>query len=207
MMGSLALGFGLGWIGSMPIAGAVAIFVFQRGLAGRVRDGLRLAAGAGVAEALWCTAARFGAGQVITRWPTIGLVAEVLGGAILVGLGIYFLRLRSKLVVPPPPTDGNGTPGNFRLGFFLVAGNVAVPVNWLALITIAHSLGFEPFSGPPGTFALGVAMGITGWFTVLLLLLDRFRNRFARGTLSAIMRVMGAVLVVTGVTVVGRLVF
>ena len=45
MMSSLAIGFALGWVGSMPIAGAVSIFIFQRGLAGRVRDGLLLSAG------------------------------------------------------------------------------------------------------------------------------------------------------------------
>ena len=203
-MAPVVLGFALGWIGSMPIAGAVSIFVFQRGLAGRVRDGLRLAAGAGVAEACWCLAARFGAAQVISRWPGIGVVAGVAGGIILVGLGIYFVLLRRNIVASAEASVADDTPGNFRLGFALVAGNISVPVNWLALVTIAHSLGLEPFVGPPGSFALGVALGITGWFALLLLLLDRFRSRFAQGTLSAIMRGMGALLVLTGVVVVVR---
>ncbi len=206
-MEAVAVGFLLGWVGSMPIAGAVSIFVFQRGLAGRIRDGMRLAMGAGIADALWCTAARFGAGHAISRWPTVALVAEALGGAILVGLGVYFVLLRRRMNVAAEGPPGAPSSGNFRLGFTLVAGNFSVPINWLALITIAHSVGLEPFAGPPGTFALGVALGITAWFTVLLLLLDHFRSRFARGTLSLIMRAMGVLLVFTGGVVLGRLLF
>jgi len=203
-MASLGIGFALGWVGSMPIAGAVSAFIFQRGLAGRVRDGLLLSAGAALAEGLWCAVARYGAEQVITRWPAAGAAAKIVGAVILIALGIYFLRLKHRL---PESTSGAGAVSavrEFGLGFTLVAGNISIPINWLALITIVISLGFDPFSGPPGSFSLGVALGIMAWFTVLLLLLDRFRSRFADNTLSRIMQGMGALILVTGLVALIR---
>lgn len=204
MSESLFIGFVLGWIASMPVAGAVSIFIVHRGLAGRVRDGLRLAAGAGIAEALWCAAVRLGAGHVLERWPGLERAAEIGGGLVLVVLGVIFLRRRPR---PAQAGDAEGpghSDGNFRLGFALVAGNAAVPVNWLGLLAIVQSLGFRPLAGPPGAFALGVALGIFGWFTFLLLTLDFFRSRFRPGHTTKVMRGMGALLVVTGLIVLVR---
>jgi len=201
---ALLIGFVLGVLTSMPVAGAVSIFIVHRGLAGRVRDGLRLAAGAGVAEALWCAAVRLGVGHVLERWPGLEHVAEIGGGLILVGLGVYFLRRRVR---PAGAADRQGSAeraGNFRLGFALVAGNAAVPVNWIALLAIVQSLGFTPLEGPPGAFALGVALGIFGWFTFLLVTLDFFRDRFAAGAPQRIIRAMGLLLIVTGAVVLAR---
>ena len=207
MIESLGIGFALGWLGSMPVAGAVSVFVFQRGLAGRVRDGLLLTAGAAVAEALWCGVARYGAEQVFTRWPAVAAVAEVVGAVILLALGAYFLRLKNRLPDPERSRPAVSAVREFDLGFTLVAGNISIPVNWLVLITVVVGLGFDPFAGPPGSFSLGVALGIMAWFTVLLLLLDRFRTRFADRTLSRIMQGMGGLLIVTGVAVLGRMLF
>ena len=86
----------------------------------------------------------------------------------------------------------------------IVAGNIPIPLNWLALIAVVYSLGYDPFTGPPGSFSLGVALGIMGWFTVLLLLLDRFRTRFADGTLSRVMQGMGVLLLITGLVMLFR---
>lgn len=203
MSTSLLLGFALGWIGSMPIAGAVSIFIVHHGLAGRVRDGLRLAAGAGIAEALWCTAVRLGAGRLFEHWPVLKSVAETGGGVILVGLGLYFLLRRPKSPAAAP-TESARSGGNFRLGFALVAGNVAVPVNWLALLAIMHSLGLDPYAASSGAFSSGVALGIFGWFTFLLVTLDFFRGRFAPRTLGLVGKGMGALLVATGLVVLAR---
>jgi len=203
-MSSLGIGFALGWIGSMPVAGAVSVFVFQRGLAGRVRAGLFLSAGAAIAEVLWCAVARFGAAQLIDRWPVAGSVAKVAGGLILIGLGIYFLRLKRRLPAGGTDDSVSSSAREFGLGFTLVAGNISIPINWLALLAVVYSLGLDPFTGPPGFFSLGLALGIMGWFTALLLLLDRFRSRFTDATLSWIMQGMGALILLTGVVALIR---
>lgn len=203
MTESLLLGFALGWIGSMPIAGAVSIFIVHHGLAGRVRDGLRLAAGAGIAEALWCAAVRLGAGRLFEHWPVLKTVAEIGGGIILLGLGLYFLLRKPKPVTASAPVAAR-TGGNFRLGFALVAGNAAVPVNWLALLAIMHSLGLDRYAVSSGAFSSGVALGIFGWFTFLLVTLDFFRGRFTPRTIGLVGKGMGALLIATGLVVLAR---
>lgn len=205
MLSSLGIGFALGWIGSMPVAGAVSIFVFQRGLAGRVRDGLLLSAGAALAEGAWCMVARSGARQVLGRWPAFGPVAEVVGGLLLIALGLYFVRLRNRLPASEPSFDGLPALREIGLGMALVAGNVAIPLNWLALVTVVYSLGFDPFAGPPGSFSAGVVLGIMGWFTTLVLVLDRFRGRFTDHNLSRLMRLMGGLLILVGAVALMRI--
>lgn len=201
MSEALLIGFALGWLGSMPVAGAVSIFIVDHGLSGRIRDGLRLAAGAGIAEALWCIGTRMGAARILARFPGLEAWAEVVGGLVLLGLGIYFLRRREPLVVPAGAGGEQPTEGNFRLGFFLVAGNPSIPVHWLALIAMVHSLGFDLFEGPPASFALGVALGIFGWFSFLLVTLDRFRALLPRRTMRLFIRGVGAVLALMGIGV------
>lgn len=203
MIESLVVGFVMGWVGSMPLAGAVSIFVFQRGLAGHFRRGLVLASGAAVAEAIWCLIAVVGAEQILSRWPNLETVAKSLGGIILLALGVYFLRSRNTLPStedsPDQELDISGTMlREFWLGFVLVAGNISIPFTWLAMITIAVSLGLDPLAGPPWLFAVAVAFGIMGWFTVLLKLLGVFRARFRPSTHELLMKAMGILLLAVG---------
>ncbi len=203
MIGAFGVGFLMGWVGSMPLAGAVSIFVFQRGLAGQFRRGILLAAGAATAEAIWCLIAVIGAEQILSRWPGLEVVAKTAGGLILLALGFYFLL---KIKSLPAPTDEDPvedeTPDTllreFWLGFILVAGNISIPFTWLGMITIAVSWGLNPVAGPPWLFVTGVALGIMGWFTLLLKLLSAFRSRFSPTTHELLMKAMGILLLAVG---------
>ena len=66
------------------------------------------------------------------------------------------------------------------------------------MITIAVSWGLNPMSGPPWLFVTGVALGIMGWFTVLLKLLSAFRSRFRPATHERLMKAMGFLLLAVG---------
>jgi threonine/homoserine/homoserine lactone efflux protein len=200
VISSLGIGFVMGWVGSMPLAGAVSIFVFQRGLSGRLRDGLVLAAGAALAESLWCLAALLGAEKVLGRWPMAEAVARSCGGLILIALGIYFFVRKGGL---GEPTAADNAPRvslrrQFWLGFSLVAGNVSIPFTWLGLILVAVSLGLDPLAGAPTVFAAGVALGILGWFALLLRVLGRLRERFRPQILVRVMMAMGGLLLAVG---------
>ena len=203
MIGSFGLGFLMGWVGSMPLAGAVSIFVFQRGLSGRFRRGIVLAVGAAVAEAIWCLVAVIGAERILSRWPDLEGVARSVGGLILLALGFYFLWKNSTL--PSAEDDRSGEEDvpltllrEFWLGFGLVAGNISIPFTWLGMITVAVSWGLDPVSGPPWFFVAGVALGIMGWFALLLKILAAFRTRFQLRTHALFMKAMGALLLVVG---------
>ena len=198
MITNLAAGFALGWIGSMPIAGAVSFFVFQRGLAGRLKAGMALSVGAAVAEAAWCLLALVGAEQIMARWPAAEGIAKVVGAVILVGLGIYFFTRKAS--VPSPDEQASIVENYFKdfwLGFSLVGGNISVPLNWLGFLTIAVGMGYHPEEASPAVFIVGVALGIIGWFGLLLKLLDIFRSKISHSHIQWVMRAMGLMLIVT----------
>ncbi len=203
MMESLGMGFVMGWVGSMPLAGAVSIFVFQRGLAGQFRQGIVLAAGAAVAEAVWCLIALVGAGQILSRWPNLEGPARTVGGLILLALGLFFLTRKNTLPetkneVEPSSETGHILRREFWLGLVLVAGNISIPFTWLGFITVAVSWGFNPVAGPAWLFSTGVALGIMGWFALLLKLLATFRTRFRPKKQKHLMKAMAFLLLAVG---------
>lgn len=205
MTNALAWGFLLGWAGSMPIAGAVSVFVVQRGLAGRLRNGLSMAVGAALVEGAWCLLVLTGAGKLLERWPAGADVARTAGGVVVAGLGIYFLRRHTSLPtagrIPDPPR--RKLRDDFRNGALLVAANPLVPVNWLAMVTAASSLGLDPKVSAP-LFAAGVSVGVVAWFSSLLWMLSSVRHRLNARQLDRIMHGLGAVLLLAGVLVIWR---
>ncbi len=200
MTDSLLLGLAIGWIGSMPVAGAVSFFVCHRGFAGRSGHGLALASGAAVAEAGWCLAILLGAGELMDRWPAMASVARSLGGLLLIGLGIYFFLRRFAAPRQTTPAAVATQPrlrDEFRLGLTLIAINPAVPFNWLAVITIAISLGLDPGSAP-GAFAFGVGVGIVTWFSLLLRIITAWSERMHVGMLARVQQGFAALMVLAG---------
>ncbi|MBK8166838.1 MAG: LysE family transporter [bacterium] len=204
-MPATAWGFLLGWVASMPIAGAVSIFIAQRGLAGWWRNGLAMATGSAIIEGTWCLFVLAGATQILDRWPVVGDIARWAGGGVLVCLGFYFLRRHTSL-----PTAGRlaASPrrslvADLRNGAVLVAMNPLVPVNWLALVTAATALGLDPDVSPP-LFAGGVVLGVFSWFATMLWVISSVRHRLSARQIDRVMHVLGAILVLTGVLVVLR---
>jgi threonine/homoserine/homoserine lactone efflux protein len=200
MIWSLLLGFAIGWVASMPVAGVVSIFVCRRGFAGRYDHGLALAAGAALIEAGWCLAILFGAGELLDYWPQAANVAEILGSLLLVGLGLFFF-LRRPVAVCQAESGNNVVKARlrdeFRLGATLVVVNPAIPFNWLALITISISFGLDP-DRAPGAFALGVGLGIVAWFSVLLRIIRRWSVGLQVQKLAAAQRTLAILLLCVG---------
>ncbi|MHB8764046.1 MAG: LysE family translocator [Deferrisomatales bacterium] len=196
MMAVLAQGFLFGWVGSMPIAGAVSVFVCQRGLAGHFRNGLALASGAALVEGAWCLVVLQGVGHLFTRWPAAATVAKTFGGVLLVCLGVFFLTrhttpLDQQAALAAPPRRLRD---EFLLGATLVGVNPAIPVNWLAAVTVAVSIGLVPAVTPPA-FALGVTFGVVAWFALLLRVLIGFRQRLRASVLDCVPHMLGILLI------------
>jgi threonine/homoserine/homoserine lactone efflux protein len=202
------LGFCFGFVGSMPVAGPIAVLVFGRGLEDRARNGLFLACGAAIAESVYAYLAFWGFSAFLLRYPWIEPTSRIAAAVILTGLGIHFVSKR-----PSPPgaavvVDTVGNKRSFFLGFTITALNPTLIASWTAAVTTVYSFDIVRFDAwEAWPFSVGACAGIVSWFTTLLYLLNRFRARFARGTMARLMRVMGVLLMVAGLSIASRMVY
>lgn len=200
MLLAILLGFVFGFVGSMPVAGPIAILVFGRGLEGRLRSGIYLATGAAIAESIYAYLAYWGFSELLSLHRWIEPASRAVAAVILIALGLRFMLSRSKHDPALPPVPENvGNKRSFLLGFTITLLNPALIATWGAAVTTLHSfdvVAFSPAQALP--FSFGVLLGIAAWFAVLLTMLGRFRGRFQRSTLDRLLRVMGFFLLCLG---------
>jgi threonine/homoserine/homoserine lactone efflux protein len=219
-MNPTLLGFALGWIGSMPLAGPVSVLVVKRGLAGRARCGIALAIGAALAETGWCSAALFGYGALLDRWSWMRPAAGAVGGTLMIGIGLRMLLGRALVRddATGPEAPRRSWPREFILGFSIVLVNVSVLLSWLGILAALHALGLNARldSAAPAdhayrlSFVAGVPLGIVAWFTLLLWLMAHTGSRIHGDWIRRAVRVLGGVLCAAGtwaLVVVGRRLF
>ena len=196
----LLIGFSLGFLGSVPIAGPIAALVLRRGLEGRMLAGLGIALGCSLAEGAYAYVAFWGLGALLHAHPWLELASRVLGAVMLIVLGVLF-------VIYPPrrsesSSDGEAPVGlrrNVALGFTVTALNPTLIATWGAAVTMGYALlpfEFVPRHALP--FAMGAAIGIVAWFSTLLSLLNRFQHHLSPGTWANIGRITGALLLAFG---------
>lgn len=189
----------------MPIAGPTAVILVSRGLENRRRSGIYIAAGAAAAESVYVFMAFWGLTSVLSRFPMLLPVTRLVGAVLLAGLGTHFILRKSKpsqASVRPPDQGGVKS---FAFGLSLTALNPSLLVTWGGAVSVAHATGVLPVRASGALpFALGAALGIVGWFTILLWLLSRFGSKVNASTLDRVIRWMGGLLLVLGVVLFVR---
>ena len=98
---ALVLGFLFGFIGSMPIAGPIAVLVLAFGLEDRFRAGVSLAMGGAIAEASIAFLSFWGMSAILSLHPLVQPVMRIAGAVILIALGLLF-------ALKTPGSDGSG---------------------------------------------------------------------------------------------------
>jgi threonine/homoserine/homoserine lactone efflux protein len=194
------LGFVFGFVASMPVLGPVSLLVFERGLKDRVRSGVYLALGSALAESVYAYLAFWGFSELLDVHSWVEHVSRGLAAVLLTALGLRFAFKgtgEEAAALKPDPHIGNKR--SFLLGLTITALNPTLIATWGAGVTALHStdlIAFDSHGALP--FSIGVCLGISAWFVILLLLLSRFRGRFRRSTLDVVIRAMGALLTVLG---------
>lgn len=205
MLAAALLGFCFGYIGSMPVAGPIAVLVFGRGLENRSRHGFYLACGAAVAESVYAYLAFWGFSAFLARYAWIEPTSRVAAAIILIGLGIHFYRKPAQDPEAPPARKLGGNKRSFFLGATITALNPTLIATWTAAVTTVYSLDIVSFDSSEALpFSLGAAIGIVGWFGTLLYLMNRFRTRFSRSSLERLVHIMGVLLIVLGIGIALR---
>ena len=198
MTGAL-FGFTMGFLGSMPLTGPVAIIVFQRGLFGRFHDGLAVAIGCAAAECLYCGLAVAGFGTLLETYDVLQPISRGVSVVLLLALGIWFARARLPEQVEKAvrPASVGQWVGSLNQGFWITALNPVIVLNWSASIAILYSVARLEFGAADKVlFPLAAALGIVAWFAVLLALLRKFGGKLPAQAFRFLVRTMGIALVV-----------
>ena len=204
MLPALLIAFVLSFLGSMPIAGPIAVIVVSKGLDNKPKDGLFIAIGAAVAEAVYAGLAFLGLTAALERYPILVPASRLMGCVILCGLGVYFIVRRPKKKEERAQGDKH-VPATTALrsaflGLSVTAVNPTLLVTWTAAVGAAESTGFLRVSKLDALpFAGGVLCGIIAWFATFLWLLVKFQKKLRPESIDKVIRWMGVVLLVLGI--------
>ncbi len=208
---ALVMGFLAGFIGAIP-PGPLNVTCLRKSLHGEKRDAYRVAFGGATVDAFLCALIGLGLGWILEKVVTNPWVRGTLA-VFLVGYGAKLLLVdarrdaeqtdpgSSRLQLTPRPPDEKKK-AFFRFpvltGLLQAAANPALFVNWTLFISflVGHRL-FVPTPAGASGFALGVGLGVFGWFMLLIELAYRWRSR-AGAWASRSTIVAGALLVAFG---------
>jgi threonine/homoserine/homoserine lactone efflux protein len=185
-----------GFVGSLPMAGPIAILVVSNAANERYTAARRTAYGAAVAEGFYAFLAFWGFATFLAQHQIVLPISHGVTGVILVGLGIYFIRFKQKDDAGPRKKKG----GPFLVGFSIAALNPTLIASWSAVTTFLYSRQIVRMEGALAVpFGLCAGLGITLWARMIVWLLRRFRDHFPQKTLTWVVRGMGVLLLGLGV--------
>lgn len=195
MLIAFFIGVLAGWLASVPIAGPISALVVARGIEGRFKAGGYIAFGGGLVEAMYAFLAFWGFGTFLAQYPLIEPLSQA-GGAIVLGvLGVMFMRKQEQRAAPEVGKRESAW-SNFALGAWICGINPTLLATWSGFIATVHGSGLVDLTDTrlAAPMATGCAVGITGWFLVLIGIIRRYRERFRAETLTKLIRVMGVFL-------------
>ena len=188
----LALVFG--YMGSMPLAGPIAIMAVARASRGKYSESLRIGLGAAAAEGIYAGLAFWGFTTFLARHAIVVPVSRAVTAIVLTAIGFRFVFW----MPPEEPKDAReNKAGTALLGFSVSAINPTLLLTWSAAVAALYSRGLkEPSPAYAIPFGLCAAAGIGGWFFTLAALFKKFGGKLPETAITWVIRAMGLVLVV-----------
>jgi threonine/homoserine/homoserine lactone efflux protein len=198
---ALLVGFLFGFIGSIPVAGPISALVLKKSLTGEHKAAALVGLGGAIAEAIYASVALWGFSAVLDRYPIIDPISRAVACAILVALGISFMRYKDARAEDESKAKPKGKATalrSFLLGFTITIVNPTLIATWTASAATLAGSGIVFTSSHAPLFGLGSFVGIAGWFTLFVFLLRKFGKRFSANTLSKVVRVIGGLVLLVG---------
>jgi threonine/homoserine/homoserine lactone efflux protein len=187
------LGIVIAFIGSVPIAGPLAVLVLDRATSGRRAEGLFIAMGGALAEAVVAFGVALLFPLLFALSHTVVMVSRIAGAA-LVGL-VGLLLLVHPDIVKSPPTGRKR--GSFITGLVLSGVNPTLVATWTVVVATLNAHGLLGRSAAAAAFfGLGVGGGVTGWFALLVVLSGAARDFLQGHRRTQAVRALGLLLVV-----------
>jgi threonine/homoserine/homoserine lactone efflux protein len=202
-IGVCVVALGLGFAGSMPLAGPIAVMTLSRAASQRFHEAIRIGLGAAAAEAIYAGVAFWGFSTFLARSPLLLPISHGATAALLMALGTSFLFWRPSEKADPHEKKA----GTVLLGFTISALNPTLLVTWTAVAAFLHAQSLERTSALVAIpFGASAGAGVAAWFVCLVGLLRRFGAKISMRTFRWVIRAMGVALIVLGVMSAIRLV-
>jgi threonine/homoserine/homoserine lactone efflux protein len=201
MLEALVLGFGLSFVGSIPMTGPLALLVIDRVIALQRRAAFWIAFAGAVVEALVAAAVATFLPLLLPRSDTIIRFARSSGALVIFAVGVLLL-VRPHLLSTIKTEHHHHS---LLAGVLATALNPTLLATWTVIVTSLHSSGTIDGGYPSGlSFGFGVGSGALAWFVLVIVLARRFsvlqqfthrRVELARTVGVLLMLVGGALLV------------
>jgi len=209
MLTALIVGLALGFFGSIPVAGPISILVLKDALEKGHRQGFHIALGAAAGESVYAFVAFWGLTTVLETFPVLMPISKIAGAVLVIVLGIYLVVRRPK---PTEATAGKLADRQSKLwlrGFLIAVLNPTLLATWTTIVTGLNAASLvEPSPRGALPFAIGVGVGIFGWFAFLVeVVVRRFRKRLDATKIQKVVRAFGWAMIGVGAVIMSRTVF
>lgn len=172
---------------AVPV-GPVNVLCASRTISKGRLSGLMSGFGAATADALYGAIAGFSITFLIDFLEREEFWIRVFGGLLLVGIGIMYFRKPAQ--EPKPQNDDSSVHSDFTSTLLLTLTN---PTTVLSFVAVLAGLGMGGHRAWWLTFLLvgGIFLGSMLWWVILVLLVNRFRDRFDRSAMCWMNRIAG----------------
>lgn len=190
-----AIALTFGFVGSVPIAGPVALMVLARAADRQFGAALRIGLGAAVAEGIYAGVAFWGFTTFLAQHRWVIPVSRGATAALLMGLGVRFALWRPA----DRKNDSEHRGGTAFVGFTVAALNPTLLLTWSAVVALAYSRGL---GGQPALvcvpFGACAAAGVAGWVSSFVPLLRAGDGKLPRAATTWLVRAIGLALIGLG---------
>jgi threonine/homoserine/homoserine lactone efflux protein len=172
---------------AVPV-GPVNVLCASRTLSKGRLSGLMSGFGAATADALYGAVAGFSITFLIDFLERQEFWIRVFGGILLVGIGIMYFRKPAQ--APKLQNDDSSVHSDYSSALLLTLTN---PTTVLSFVAVLAGLGMGGQRAWWLTFLLigGIFLGSMLWWIILVLLVNRFRDRFDKSAMCWMNRIAG----------------
>jgi threonine/homoserine/homoserine lactone efflux protein len=209
MLTALIVGLALGFFGSIPVAGPISILVLKDALEKGHRQGFHIALGAAGGESVYAFVAFWGLTTVLETFPVLIPISKIAGAVLVIALGIYLVVRRPKQTEVTTAKLAERQSKLWLRGFLIAVLNPTLLATWTTVVTGINAASLvEPSPRGALPFAIGVGVGIFGWFAFLVeVVVSRFRKRLDAAKIQKVVRAFGWAMIGVGAVIMSRAVF